>query len=192
MVPGLRGWGGSRTVYSCWLTTLHFDSTTGKAQAAQTGSRLCLPAGSVTGQSDGGTEEEPGWGGSALREWVPSPGGAGGAPCRQAHPDRPQQQGLFQEPPGPPGVRPEAGAPPAAPSWRARRGCQDIEGGQSWREGALPGALRLCWALQARQMGEEEEAETPGTAGACWAGGSDAWVFCGCLAGDLLQGWIQK
>lgn len=24
------------------------------------------------------------------------------------------------------------------------------------------------------------------------AGDSDGWVFCGCLAGDLLSEWIQK
>lgn len=54
----------------------------------------------------------------------------------------------------------------------------------------------LCRALQARQMGEETVeggggGETTDGRGR-WVGGGNGCVFRGCLAGDLLEEWIQK
>lgn len=61
MVPGLRRWGGSRTVHSCWLTTLlHCDSTTGKAQAGPDRGQGCayLP-GVSQAKAMGGQRKSP-------------------------------------------------------------------------------------------------------------------------------------
>lgn len=54
----------------------------------------------------------------------------------------------------------------------------------------LDGGLWLGMALQARQLSGEERGDKWGPT--CQAGGSDGWVFCGCLAGDLSREWIQK
>lgn len=58
-------------------------------------------------------------------------------------------------------------------------------------------------ARQARQVGflsgtflhscrQSEEGHNVEDMGGCGEGDSDGWLFCGCLAGDLSEEWIQK
>lgn len=49
----------------------------------------------------------------------------------------------------------------------------------------LMGSVSQTWGRRGRWRGTMDSR-------ACWAGDSDGWVFCGCLAADLSEEWVQK
>lgn len=62
-------------------------------------------------------------------------------------------------------------------------------GNRPWQVGFLSGTPPpLCSSTRQSEEGDNAE----GMGGGDGEGDSDGWLFCGCLAGDLLEEWIQK
>lgn len=70
-------------------------------------------------------------------------------------------------------------------------GIRQVTSPGRWASFLVP--LSLCAVLQGRHSEEGDNVEDLG-GGVGWGGegDSDGWLFCGCLAGDLLEEWIQK